>query len=217
MLEQLTDQSPSVSTYGVGEQEQLPGIIKVDELLAEPERKPIFDLLRGGGWRFGWKSIPEQDQFSFWHKHFAGHRLPDHLDKDGKGKPYNCSDELRETAPLLYNLWLALRNTTLKGHTLIRCYANAHSYGSDGTLHADSVSDHSYTSIYYPHDTWSPNWGGETVFFNHKKTDIIASVYPKPNRFLMFQGTIPHVARGVSRTCPALRITLMFKTELKDD
>src|SRR5260370_32854608 len=26
-------------------------------------------------------------------------------------------------------------------------------------------------------------------------------------------GTIPHVARGLSRVCPALRITLMFKAE----
>jgi SM-20-related protein len=57
---------------------------------------------------------------------------------------------------------------------------------------------------------------GETVFFNQEETDIIASIYPKPNRLVMFQGTIPHTARGVSRICPVLRITLMFKTELRD-
>jgi SM-20-related protein len=28
----------------------------------------------------------------------------------------------------------------------------------------------------------------------------------------VFKGNIPHLARGVSRTCPVLRITLMFKT-----
>jgi SM-20-related protein len=31
---------------------------------------------------------------------------------------------------------------------------------------------------------------------------------------VVFPGLIPHVARGVSRTCPMLRITLMFKTRL---
>ncbi|MDB5411241.1 MAG: hypothetical protein JWL84_6153 [Rhodospirillales bacterium] len=29
-------------------------------------------------------------------------------------------------------------------------------------------------------------------------------------------GTIPHAARGVARTCPAMRMTLMFKTEVID-
>ena len=63
-------------------------------------------------------------------------------------------------------------------------------------------------------DVASYRMGGETVFFNREKTDIIACVYPKPNRLVIFRGNFPHVARGVSRTCPALRIALMFKTEL---
>jgi SM-20-related protein len=33
---------------------------------------------------------------------------------------------------------------------------------------------------------------------------------------LMFEGTLPHVARGVSRICPVMRVTLMFKTEMTD-
>jgi SM-20-related protein len=48
-------------------------------------------------------------------------------------------------------------------------------------------------------------------------TDIVSAVYPKPNRFVVFSGNIPHVARGVSRTCPKLRITLMYKTGCKVD
>ena len=52
--------------------------------------------------------------------------------------------------------------------------------------------------------------------FNQEETDILASIYPKPNRLLIFSGIVPHVARGVSRICPVLRITLMFKTELRD-
>jgi SM-20-related protein len=104
----------------------------------------------------------------------------------------------------------------LQGHRLIRCYANGHTYGSDGTLHTDSTRPGTYTCVYYPHQMWHPNWGGETVLFNQDKTDIVACVYPKPNRMVVFDGTIPHVARGVSRICPVLRVTLMFKTDMRD-
>jgi hypothetical protein len=75
------------------------------------------------------------------------------------------------------------------------------------------VSDRSRTVIYYPHPTWHPNWGGETVFFNQDRTGIIAPIYPRPNRLVIFAGNIPHVARGLSRTCPIMRNTLMFKAE----
>jgi len=140
----------------------------------------------------------------------------DHPSEERREEPYDCADELQRKAPLLHTFWSGLAKTALKGHTLVRCYANGHTFGSDGSLHTDSVSPRSFTSIYYPHDRWSPNWGGETVFFNREETDIVASIYPKPNRLLIFQGAIPHVARGVSRICPVLRVTLMFKTEAKD-
>jgi len=102
----------------------------------------------------------------------------------------------------------------LRGHRLIRCYANGHTYGCDGAGHTDAKEPHNYTSVYYPHKFWRPDWAGETVFFNPDKTDIIGCVYPKPNRMVVFDGRIPHVARGVSRICPALRVTLMFKTDM---
>jgi SM-20-related protein len=101
----------------------------------------------------------------------------------------------------------------MQGHRLVRCYANGQTYGSDGNLHTDTTLANSYTSVYYPHEAWFPDWGGETVFFNAAKDDIIACVYPKPNRIVIFDGTVPHVARGVSRVCPVLRVTLMFKTD----
>jgi 2OG-Fe(II) oxygenase superfamily len=125
---------------------------------------------------------------------------------------YDCAEEVKGKAPLIFAFWQHLSTTLFKGHTLVRCYANAQAYGSDGTIHTDSRSDDSYTAVYYPHAFWSPDWGGETVLFNFDKTDIVASIYPKPNRLLVFKGNIPHVARGVSRICPVLRVTLMFKS-----
>jgi SM-20-related protein len=179
-----------------------------DDLLPDEQRKIVNDFLHQGQWKFGWKSSDKTDTFAFWHRHFAGY-------VKGLGEEaYDCEAEL-EPYPILRDFWRWLA-TGLKGHRLIRCYANGATYGSDGTLHTDSVLKGTFTSIYYPHSAWNPNWAGETVFFNEEKTDIICGVYPKPNRLLMFDGSIPHVARGVSRICPVLRVTLMFKTDVPD-
>jgi SM-20-related protein len=181
-----------------------------DDLLDEYNHKRIFTYLRRGGWRFGWKSNSKKDQNAFWHRHFAGYVSVNE-------KAYDCAQELQERAPLLYHLWLAVEKNLLRGHTLHRCYANGLPYGCEGTIHTDADTLLDYTSIYYPDPEWHPNWGGETVFFNKQQTDIVASLYPKPNRFLTFPATTPHVARGVSRICPKLRMTLMFKTLLTHD
>ncbi|MGH7016591.1 MAG: hypothetical protein ACRED8_05840, partial [Caulobacteraceae bacterium] len=95
---------------------------------------------------------------------------------------------------------------------LTRCYANGYPSGAEGGVHLDSNLPTHFTAIYYPHLAWNPNWAGETLFFDAEGADVIAAVYPRPNRLAVFPGVIPHVARAVSRACPELRITLMFKT-----
>ena len=185
-----------------------------DGILTEEDRDQIDAFLQAPGWSFGWKSHSKTDVYSFWHKHFAGYKKSDkYRIGEGKWPPPDCSEELRQNSALIFEFWSLLRNTLLKGHSLVRCYANGMPFGSEGTLHTDSDSPTSYTSVYYPHRDWQPNWAGETVIFNKAKDDIVASIYPKPNRLLIFRGDTPHVARSVSRTCPSLRITLMFKTE----
>jgi SM-20-related protein len=188
----------------------LPAMFKLDNLLTESTRAQVDDFLRTGGWKFGHKSSAKRDEFAFWNKRFAG------PSSSRKGL-YDCAEELRTAAPLLFGFWEYLTRGPFKGRTLVRCYANAQAYGSDGTVHTDSKRDDSYTAVYYPHAEWHPDWGGETVLFNADRTDILAAIYPKPNRLAVFKGNIPHVARGVSRTCPELRITLMYKIGTPDD
>ena len=179
------------------------GLATIDDALESEQQKRIADFLAAPGWQFGWKSDPKKDPYSFWHKHFAGNVLPDHYAKGGKEKPYDCAEELKQTAPILHELWTDLAKQALPGHTLTRCYANGAPHGSEGSIHTDSVSDQSRTVIYYPHTKWHPNWGGETLFFNKEQTDVVACVYPRPNRPLVFSGAIPHVEgmnARVSRT-----------------
>jgi SM-20-related protein len=190
------------------------GFAVFDDVLEPETQQKVGQFLNRPGWQFGWKSNKNTDSFSFWHKHFAGNIHPDHAGI--AGQQYQCADELARTAPLLHELWCRLKHDMLPSHQLVRCYANGAPYGSEGSLHTDSVAARTFTTIYYPHEKWDPDWGGETVFFNRQKTDILVSIYPKPNRLLVFPGTIPHVARGVARICPVLRVTLMFKTEMTD-
>lgn len=188
----------------------------LDDLLVDDAHRLVFAFLQEPGWRHGWKSDPKAEGFPFFHKHFAGTIHPDHYDRGGEEKPYDCVAELARTAPLLHEFWTYLAGAVFPGHRLIRCYANGHPYGADGTVHTDSLSDRGFTAIYYPHIEWSPHWGGETVFFDEARTDVVKAVYPKPNRLAVFNGTVPHAARGIARTCPVMRMTLMFKTEVAD-
>lgn len=182
------------------------GMAILDSVLNDADRTTVNNYLSRGGWKFGWQSTPGKDRYSFWHRHFAGHR------HSSTEKQYPCAEELLANSPLLHRFWSQLAERVLVGHTLVRCYANAHAFGSEGSLHTDSTSANSFTAIYYPHEKWFPNWAGETILFDDDN-DILAAIYPRPNRLAVFRGNIPHVARGVSRVCPVLRVTLMFKTE----
>ena len=198
-----------VANNGIAEPEYSVSDIAIhDDFLSRDEHNAILTFLRGPGWSYGAFSDPAPDASRYWYKHFAGYV------KDGQESHdlAQLDEELARNAPLAANMWNKIQSTILPGHALTRCYANGYPFGSEGGVHFDSNVRTHYTALYYPHLSWHPNFSGETVFFNQSGTDILASVFPKPNRLVIFPGTIPHVARAVSRRCPELRITLMFKT-----
>jgi SM-20-related protein len=180
-----------------------------DEFLRPEDQRDVLGFLSRPGWAFGAYSDTAPGASRYWFKHFAG------IVRDGSEKSDSLEFErqLNENAPPVAKVWRKLCGSVLSGHVLSRCYANGYPAGAEGGVHMDSnISEH-FTTIYYPHVSWHPNFAGETVFFNRDGSDIVAAVYPKPNRLVVFPGVIPHVARGVSRACPQLRITLMFKTQ----
>jgi SM-20-related protein len=185
-----------------------PYIAVFDGLLKLEEQRAIWAYLNRPGWAYGGYSSAAATGDRYLYKHFAGYV------KDGQEArtPAAIEDELAQTAPILAQMWQALKGGPLKGQALARCYANGMAGGVEGALHLDSNIETHLTSIYYPHLEWAPDFGGETVLFNAAGDDIIGSIYPRPNRLAVFAGTIPHVARPMSRRCSALRISLMFKT-----
>jgi SM-20-related protein len=182
------------------------GVVAHDDILQQDEQKTLLSYLKGPGWAYGAFSDPEGARY--WFKHFAG------IVNDGREgvDPEAFEETLESTAPLVAQLWRRLKAGPMAGHKLTRCYANGYPAGAEGGLHRDSYLPNHFTAIYYPHLSWKPNYAGETVFFDAAEQEIIASVYPRPNRLVVFPGLMPHVARGVSRACPEMRITLMFKT-----
>lgn len=167
----------------------------------------IHELMRRQTWQFGWKSNPKTDSYKYFHAHFAGFR------KIEDAAVYDCTQELEETHRFLYVMWKTIKHRLAIVEPVVRCYANATPFGSEGQVHTDSRKTSSRTFIYYPSLHWHVNWAGETVFTNAEQSDIVASVYPKPNRLISFPGYVPHIARAVSRTCPDLRVVLVWKSE----
>lgn len=185
------------------------GITIHEDALPEVLAKQTILYIRSREWQFGAHSGGKS--YPYWYRHFAGVF-------DQKGVPAkikDCSGELEEKAPVIAAAWSFLHGDILKGHILTRCYANAYPYGCEGSVHRDvNVDDpRHYTTIFYPTTEWDMNWAGETMFFRMgPPPEILGSVWPRPNRLVVFPGMIPHVARGISRACPVLRMTLMFKT-----
>ena len=183
---------------------------RVRPLFTEPQRAALQEFLDAPGWETGWKSNQKQDGTTFLHKHFAGRRK-------GSDEPLSCEEELK-AYPLIYSAWMEVKERIFKNRTLVRCYANGMSYGMEGTVHTDAKRPGSFTLVYYPHARWSPNWGGETLFYSADESDLICAAYPEPNSAVVFDGRVPHRANGVTRIFSGLRITLMFKIEVtKDD
>jgi len=192
------------------------GIVVVDDVLPLDEQQKIHRFLLDGPWSYGWRSNNEDAAQKFWHRHFAG--SVNDPETGGNAHPQriaDCSGELMNTAPLVHSFWQRLQKKIFQDHVLSRCYANALPYGVEGGTHADSPIPGDCTAVYYPHETWHSDWGGETLVFNQDCSDILTAVYPKPNRLFIFPGFVNHVARGVSKSCPHVRITLMFKTTRK--
>lgn len=112
-------------------------------------------------------------------------------------------------------LWDAVKIHIKEPVEIHRAYINAHTYGVEDSIHIDeSDLEKTITVIVYLCSDWYPEWFGQTMFFKSKdihNNEIIGSVLPKPNRFIVFDGHIPHCVSPLSRRFSGVRLTCMFK------
>jgi hypothetical protein len=159
-------------------------------------------------WKYGW---PQglNDPFTHWNFDFLDTGLHNQDDMEQRLLE-------RPQCGLLAQVWNILRDGPLHGQILLRCYANAHTYGVEGYPHTDTVDKgqvDNYTAVLYLNPHWKAAWAGELDIFD-ESGDTIFSVAPRPGRVAVIPGEIMHAARGVSRSCPAVRICLAFKSRL---
>jgi hypothetical protein len=96
-------------------------------------------------------------------------------------------------------------------HTLKENYASGYVYGTHHEIHSDYLKEsQGVTIMFYLNKIWHVSYAGETIFVD-SFGEITHSIIPKPGRVAIFDGSIPHAAREVSRTCVELRMVATFK------
>jgi Rps23 Pro-64 3,4-dihydroxylase Tpa1-like proline 4-hydroxylase len=99
-------------------------------------------------------------------------------------------------------------------------YASGNVFGTINEVHQDNgarSAEEVITVMFYLNKIWNLSYGGETIFLSPNWSEIMFSVTPKPGRAIIFDGSIPHGAREISRTCAELRMvaTVKYKNIIK--
>ena len=177
----------------VGMYEEHPNYQILDDALSPSLYDALRGLVQSPGWQFGHRSNSDGPEKFWW-------------------RPLNNDVEphiaLKELEP-----WL--KSTIAAGYRIQRIYANGQTAGLDGRIHQDSEKPGAFTLLVFLLPDWKHEWGGEFVLHPEGEEPIYIS--PKPNRAVLFDGTIPHMGRAPARGCYELRITLAFKLEQVTD
>lgn len=178
-------------------------MIVYDDVLDPDELNDIVHFFEKVEWKYGEKSIKYMwtETLPHWTKYF-------YLAPENEGVPKN---EVFFSDPCINSLYSKIKELVSPGANLLRCYANGHTYGDDANIHYDDSRTDTTTFIFYPMKEWNVDWGGSTIFWDRVNREIVKSVVPKPNRFVVFDSKIWHGASALTRYCKKLRITLMFK------
>jgi len=178
-------------------------MIKVTDNLIDKELLKKANVWLGQArWSFGWPSNTDVPY--------------GHWNVDISRTPKENTTDIKDRLPQEFkDIWALVNKEVFQDQaTLVRCYANRHTFGTEGYIHTDTTRDEDHTIVIYMNEIWDANWGGETSFYNADLTEIVDSILPRYGRMTVFPGNINHSARAVSRICPEVRTTLMFKAAI---
>jgi SM-20-related protein len=182
----------------------------LDNIISLEEQNQINNALSYAQWRYGWPVNSTPFARPCWHFFIAG-SMRESLDC--------CEEELaaNEQWGFLLKIWNRLSVEHIPNSRLLGVYANGQTFGQDSPIHRDNLpSEPGMTAVLFCNDYWATTWGGELLFCNDAKNDVIAAVLPKPGRIAIFNGEMPHRAKSPSIDCDGLRVTIAFKTINKD-
>ncbi|MGY4490218.1 2OG-Fe(II) oxygenase [Pseudomonas sp. TE3610] len=177
-----------------------------DDGITVEEQNLIAVQFSAAMWRYGW---PRSDAYfarPCWHIFIAGARRP-----EGEC----CASELAVNPEwgFLASVWSRIKELHIPDAILLGVYANGQTLGQDSPIHRDNKpQERGKTVVLFCNSHWASCWGGELVFYDHQKMNVIKSVLPRSGRFVVFNGQVPHSARSPSVACDQLRVTIAFKT-----
>lgn len=91
-----------------------------------------------------------------------------------------------------------------------RVIVNMYNHGDSSWLHTDCSQGTCWTAIIFMNEYWDKNWGGDFVMVD-SEGEILHSCAPTPGKFILFNGTILHGARPVSREAEFARMGIAFQ------
>lgn len=83
---------------------------------------------------------------------------------------------------------------------------NLYNHGDSSWLHRDGKC---YTAILFLNDYWDIQWGGDFVIAENN--EITYCTAATPGKFILFEGSLLHGARPVSREAPYPRMSLVYQ------
>lgn len=101
--------------------------------------------------------------------------------------------------------------STVLSHVYINCYDTHTSCASHIDAHFKSL-----TFLYYANTKWDIDWGGETLFYDSHKNIAFASAL-RPNRAIVFDARILHMAKVPSVRSQCNKFSISYKGEKQHD
>lgn len=185
----------------------------VDGAIDQPLVEELFEWAVASqemGWRYGDVADAKYSTNPFW-----GATV---LSEESHGT--NDVHRVEDTPKLVQRVWSRLEKGLRPFRFTIRdIFVNGQTYGLENAIHTDCPHPEEgwYTVLLYINPKWHVDWGGETVFYNKARTDIVYAVVPRPGRIVFFDARFDHWGRAPTRNTQDLRITMAFcLTRTKD-
>jgi len=171
--------------------------IKVfDSLLTDVEYKRVTEKVKQLKWTYGHTSSPLHGEKStpFWNS--------------------NLMDDLY-FSEYLFGI---IRKTVNEPLVLDRVYCNGQTYGQNGTYHKDTDDPNGRTFILYINDLPDEDYDMADGYLYIKFPELDYNILYEPikNRGIYFPGEYLHKANGFSRFTKSMRISLVWKTNIKE-
>jgi SM-20-related protein len=158
-----------------------------DNLISLEDRYNAFIAMKRSNFQLGWKDTETEEGSKY----------------DYFYSLYNNRD--LDNLKVYHTIMNSPVSELVQGMTLSKAIVNLSTPSNVYFLHAHPEKR---VILYYANMDWSPNWHGETLFYDEACRDIECAVSYIPGRIAVFDGSVPHTIRPQSFAASQLRFTL---------